>query len=170
MSDIVRWLLLYQYGGLWLDSTILVLRPLPKEIFEYSLFTRREQYKSFGADTGWSMFFIGARPGHKLFEFLSAMLLLYIRDHRSIMDMDYLMSDYIIGIAYNTYPEIRRDFGAIPVCGSLHSLKPSYLVEPYSAEKFDLHRGADWCKTSYRVNWGNKSLRGSVYEYICENF
>ena len=35
LSDIVRCCLLYKYGGVWLDSTILMCGPMPGECMEY---------------------------------------------------------------------------------------------------------------------------------------
>ena len=40
LSDIIRAALLYQYGGFWMDATLLVLKPLGRNILGYPLYTR----------------------------------------------------------------------------------------------------------------------------------
>ena len=37
-SDVVRLVLLYVYGGIWVDATIIFSSPLPKELLEQDFF------------------------------------------------------------------------------------------------------------------------------------
>lgn len=173
LSDLIRWLLLYQYGGLWIDATILVLKPLSRKIFEYPIYTKIEQtaYCGPGIDLRWTIYFMGGHPGHMLFQFLSTVFLVYLKEHESIMNVDYLMSDYSIGIAYNTYPNIKHDIAEIPRIKTARTLKNTQLVAQYDPEEFHFYtRDFDWCKLSYVMDWENSQQKGSVFEYICKNF
>lgn len=169
LSDIIRWMLLYQYGGLWLDSTILLMEPIEPEIFEYPLYTEKEMNESFGTGIHWTMIFIKAKPGHLLLQFLATMLVECLKDYESIMDLDYLLSDYCIGIAYNIFPEVKRDFDALPISGTMQLLKPDVLITPYAPEKLETFKGRKWAKTTYKIEWGASPKEGSVHEYICKN-
>ena len=62
LSDILRMGLLYKYGGLWLDATILVTKKIPEEIFESKYFTVKAGLdpKCYGVSLRrWTGFFAG---------------------------------------------------------------------------------------------------------------
>ena len=44
MSDLIRTELLVQYGGLWLDATVLLTAPVPEYVFEKNLFMYTHSY------------------------------------------------------------------------------------------------------------------------------
>lgn len=70
LSDMIRSALLYKYGGFWMDSTLMVLNPLDKEILNYSLYTRNLPETQYCSNAMWAGWFLYAKPGNKLFQFL----------------------------------------------------------------------------------------------------
>ncbi len=98
LSDIIRWMLLYQYGGLWMDATILLVKPVKEEIFDYPIYTLAGQMDYCGTDMMWTIPFMAAKPGEKLFRFLTCGFFDHLKEHDTVMEVDYLMSDYMIGI------------------------------------------------------------------------
>lgn len=61
-SDVIRAALLYKYGGIWLDSTILLTEALPTAFWDYDIFTIRE--------FRYCLPFMGGKPGQKFYRFL----------------------------------------------------------------------------------------------------
>ena len=84
LSDIIRAALLYKYGGFWLDATLLILKPLPKEILEYSLYTRTLPETQYCTNVVWADWFLYAKSGNKLFQFLEEAFFYYFSVHDSI--------------------------------------------------------------------------------------
>jgi len=58
-SDILRTALLYEHGGLWIDSTVFVSKQIPNCIFKTHLFSQKENEKEFIAKRRWATFIIG---------------------------------------------------------------------------------------------------------------
>lgn len=119
LSDIIRMLLLRDYGGLWLDSTILCTKDIPAEIFDYSFYTLRLKdhglkEQDFLISHGrWSIFAIGAEKGKLLFELVSWMLQEYWKTHTEIVD--YFLTDYCINRCYEEVGIIREEVDRLPV-------------------------------------------------------
>lgn len=100
-SDIIRANILFQRGGLWLDSTIYLTSDIPKEIFE------REFYSLKGADINdksianrrWTSFLIGGRAGNEVCKCLSIAFENYWSKHnRSVA---YLLLDFCLDAIYD---------------------------------------------------------------------
>ncbi len=178
LSDIIRWMLLYQYGGLWMDATILLVKPVKEEIFDYPIYTLAGQMDYCGTDMMWTIPFMAAKPGEKLFHFLTCGFFDHLKEHDTVMEVDYLMSDYMIGIAYNTYPDVREKMRAIPQVRAKRVFKNTLLIEPYDAERFQAYmREADWLKMTWYKHDGAKEKQvedrgteGTLYDFICKNF
>jgi hypothetical protein len=104
-SDILRMALLAEYGGLWLDATILVtdtIQPL-----SVPFFTIKREYG--GEDVPrrqWTGFCIGGVRNNILFTFAKEFFYEYWK--RNNYMIDYFLIDYTIAIAYNTIPRIKQ--------------------------------------------------------------
>lgn len=100
-SDYVRTKILYEYGGVWMDSTILV-ESEPKVIFDnsYSFVTIKgikDYNHKFVAKDKWAIYCIGGAKKQKIFKFLNEGISWYIlKGHLP----DYFLIDYLLDIAY----------------------------------------------------------------------
>ena len=71
-SDIVRMMLLSQYGGFWMDATLFCSRTIPEEtITDRPFYTCKKQWNSGTPSHGlWSGWMIGGVPGFRFFRFM----------------------------------------------------------------------------------------------------
>ena len=97
-SDVIRASLLYKYGGIWLDSTILLTEPLPLEFWDYDVFTIREFH--------YCLPFMGGKSGQKFYRFLMEGFFYYYGNYE--YTKYYLLVTYLLDIAMNKYPDIQE--------------------------------------------------------------
>lgn len=45
LSDIIRFLLLEKYGGLWLDATVFTAKEIPENYFDYDFFSQHTKWQ-----------------------------------------------------------------------------------------------------------------------------
>ena len=135
-SDILRMSLLYEHGGLWLDSSILVTKLIPESVFKKQLFTRKgEQEGYFVSECRWSGFLIGGGKGCIVFDFIKKMFFEYWRKENDLID--YFLIDYCMAVAYESNPEIKRLIDDIPFNNpQLHKIC-RILNDPFDQKKFD---------------------------------
>lgn len=94
-SDILRFGLLSNYGGVWIDSTMFVCDYIFNE-FDDAIFN------SCYRNHGWSSFFMGGKP-NKLFSFVYDLLIKYSQDYDKFIN--YFLINYFVDIACNYFKE-----------------------------------------------------------------
>ena len=142
LSDIVRVGLLSRYGGIWLDSTILLTDTIPDSYMDYDLFTRHiPSTKNFSVANGrWSGYFWVTNKTHSfLFELLYAFYLKYWAEHDQIIT--YLILDYMLDIAYRHYPRVKKSIDQIP----FNNVKMKELQERFN-DDYDEQIWQEICK------------------------
>lgn len=99
-SDILRFNLLYNYGGLWIDSTVFCSSNLGKNYFGniytsggYDFVQSRKLYFA-----KWTEFLIGGKSHNELFQFMNTFFRVYWRQNKYLID--YLLVDYGLAYAY----------------------------------------------------------------------
>ena len=111
LSDIIRTSLLAKYGGLWIDSTYWVTRPL--NIDGYKFFSIRQNRFSGGiSDFRWAPSCLGTGESWYVFEFLRDCLLTHIQLHPT--NVTYLLIDHVINIAHDEFPEFGQLVDNLP--------------------------------------------------------
>ena len=127
---------LEKHGGLWLDSTVYTASPIPEDYFRYPFFSQHTAWQKtcFVQHNLYHGFIIGSLPHAKLVSFAREMFLGYWQKHDTLID--YLMIDYILMIAYSTFPDIKDEIDGLP-----HSSERLYdlvhlLDKPYEEEAF----------------------------------
>lgn len=100
LSDIMRVFLIAKNGGLWLDSTIYVSRPIPASYFEKSLFSLHTTYKKtpFVQNDRIHCFVLGGLKQSYIFQYIREFLSTYWKENDVIID--YYLLDYSIMLAY----------------------------------------------------------------------
>ena len=124
-SDIIRVCLLYEHGGLWLDSTVLLTAPLqslPQICSQFGFWTPKDDgvilelcFKARNwivRENRWLTFCIYLSKHNILAEFLRIVFFLYVKSKNHFID--YFLFDYFISIAYDTLPEIRIMIDSVP--------------------------------------------------------
>ena len=149
-ADVIRINLLEKYGGLWVDSTILVTEPLEnyKKFWKLPFFTQKFTNeknnnhpitKGFGAYSSygrWGTFIQGSSVIHNPFYvFVKDFLNEYWRDFDEVID--YVLMDFIFDIAYSNIPAVKKEMDDCPINNeNVWTLSP-YLNAPYAQFPYD---------------------------------
>lgn len=107
-SDIIRFSLLSEQGGIWIDATILVLQKMDDQLLNNSLITLKsnnyEPYTSISKGL-WTTFFIGLPKESISACFIRDCLYSYWKNEDKVFD--YYLLDYIILLAYKKIPTFK---------------------------------------------------------------
>ena len=151
-SDIVRMYLLSRYGGMWIDATVLVTRDIPEEFFSRSYCTVRRptNLREYNVSLRrWCISVQSAWPECPLCEFVLDMWLEYWKDYNFLAD--YVMTDYFFALAYETLPECRMLFEAVPLGNYAFDDVRPLLASRWEQEKFDaMNRDTQFFKLTYK--------------------
>lgn len=154
-SDIIRVLLLYQYGGIWADATIFLTDVIPESYFTNEFTTIGEDDEWYIGRGKWSIWFIGCHAGNLLMKFIYQMLCEYWKEKKywinylmvySIMDIGYKKIEKIKNIL-NLYTSSNRKALVI-------NRKYNYPTNPNEMEQFLKQQTIH--KLSWRW-WGNQN-------------
>ncbi|MBR4151731.1 MAG: hypothetical protein IKT98_02090 [Selenomonadaceae bacterium] len=161
-SDVIRINLLEKYGGLWLDSTILVTEPLEnhKNLLEKPFFTQRFNKEKNYRDNfshhvtygRWAGFIQGTSVIHNpLFTFEKEFYNEYWREYDEVID--YLLMDFMMILAYENIPAVKKEIDDIPINNTnVHNLFPR-LHDSYSNFPFDkIFADTFLYKLTYKAN------------------
>lgn len=137
LSDIIRFHLLEKYGGLWLDATIFVSSPIPREYYGlifYSQHTKPQEMTCWVQNNAYHIFVIGSRPHAKLVSFTKDMFLEYWETHNTAVD--YLCTDYFFYLAMQEFPEIKAEIDSLPYSSERLYDLVKVLNKPYDESYF----------------------------------
>ncbi len=166
LSDFIRASLLYKYGGVWLDATVLLLEKLPEECWELPLYSWRsdkiDNMTLFGSEFKWTTWFLTAQKGSALYQFIMEAFLYYFSVYNRI---DYYFTlDFFISIGINILEGVSEQFLNIPYNNETAARLIGHLNEPYSEEKF-----RQYCEGSFlqKLSWHrNDYPKGSIFDYL----
>lgn len=115
ISDIIRCALLSRYGGMWIDATVYVTKPIPKNISdEYTFFTiRTGGYTTDPSHGRWTTFYMFAQPQTLLFLFVDSVMQEYFKHYKHVFD--YVLQDYVISLASDLLPECLETLELVPI-------------------------------------------------------
>ena len=137
LSDIIRFHLLEKYGGLWLDATIFVSSPIPREYYDfifYSQHTKPQEMTCWVQNNAYHIFVIGSQPHAKLVSFTKDMFLEYWETHNTAVD--YLCTDYFFYLAMQEFPEIKAEIDSLPYSSERLYDLVKVLNKPYDESYF----------------------------------
>lgn len=168
-SDMIRAGFLYKYGGIWLDSTILLTETLPIDFWDYDIFTIRE--------FRYCLPFMGGKSGQKFYRFLMEGFFYYYKNYESTKY--YLLVTYLLDIAMNKYPDIRETYNKLPEkswgisnISNFDSLS-YHMNEKYTSEVYHKYmEGIYIHKLQRRFDRFGENIHDSdnIYHYILSEF
>ena len=170
LSDIIRFALLSQHGGLWLDSTIFVADRIPEEIFTAEFFTVRQPLthrSKYVAQDRWTIFLLAAQKGNLLCRFVFDFILEYYRTQEYLIN--YFLTDYTIKLAYDEIPQCRKLLDAVPVMeNDLYRLENKMNVKWDPAEFEEIKANALFSKLSWRKEGRERTFSGeeTIYGHL----
>lgn len=164
-SDILRASLLYEHGGLWIDSTVFVARPIEEEWFSTPYFSGKAPYDSkFINRCLYTGFLIGSVKNAPWFHFLQEFLYDYWKSRTTLLD--YLLIDYALMLAYDHIPSIREDVrsGIMPT-EHIHTLE-AIRNDPYHEERYkEMVQTCPFFKMSYKLPSMENTKDGKLTYY-----
>lgn len=157
-SDIIRFNLLYQYGGIWMDATLFVSPYATLEMFEGDFFSlnhppiRSEQIERTVGDFKWAGFFLAGKKGKPYFKHIRDLYIYYVCKYPVFIH--YLMMDYFILSEYESNHEFKELVDRLPI------LAPAERVWFLRDHAHDLFDEKEWeevlkttpiMKTTYKI-------------------
>ncbi|MDK9681670.1 capsular polysaccharide synthesis protein [Lactiplantibacillus argentoratensis] len=114
-SDIIRFELLAQYGGIWLDATIMLTSDLPSIAEESQFYTiHHGQFSDWHVSLGkWSTFCIASGKGNPMMAHMRDMNRAYWQKYD--YSVCYLLIDCFIAIAYDRWAYFREIMDTVPL-------------------------------------------------------
>lgn len=106
-------------GGVWIDATVLMTKPLSASVFEYPFFVIKGQSPVGGIDPRWLAidewedYFMAGQPHSLHFKFLQRCLVEYYKSYDLILD--YLLLNHFAKMGRELVPAIKKGYDSIPV-------------------------------------------------------
>ena len=173
-SDIIRFSLLYQYGGIWMDATLFVSPYATLEMFDGDFFTlnhppiHTDKIERAIGDFKWAGFFLAGKKGKPYFKHIRDLYLYYVRKYPVFIH--YLMMDYFILSEYKCNPYFESLVDRLPI------LAPAERVWFLRDHAHDLFDEKEWeevlkttpiMKTTYKIK-KEEVLPGSYLDQLLQ--
>lgn len=134
-SDMLREKLIYEYGGIWFDATVLIHKPFPKEYFRMPLYTCKGKEYHFESYSQWSLWCMGGVKGNDFYKFLFDLFNEYYKYNDKIkyyLTVDYFIKAamiYVDGVSdlYKNIPINNENADKLAIC-----LKEDYSIQLYN--------------------------------------
>ena len=166
-SDIVRYCLLYKYGGTWIDSTVLMTGAIPEEITKQKLFMfsilRGTRHSRQSLTANW---FIHAKKGNAIMKDIINLNFEYWKKENKLLH--YFINYFFFTLAVRHDKKAKKIFNKMPYYPERLILYPK-LKEPYDINIFnELIKKDDFPihKITYKLK---KKYPGSLFEYLSKN-
>lgn len=154
-SDIIRMMLLAEYGGIWLDSTIFLKNEIPEEVYNFKFYSNKLNNGSdeFVSECKWSAFFLCSAPQNLLVCFVRDIFLEYWKNYEELIT--YLFIDYVILIGYIYIKSINNYIECIPENNiNLYELINN-INNKYTKEKYECITKDTWL---FKLSWKHKFI------------
>lgn len=151
-SDLLRVCLLYEYGGIWIDATVFLTKPISKEIYKYKLFTvKHNLYSDFHICKGlWSTSFLASGKNSSVMKFIKDFFFEYWKEENYVIT--YLLFDCIISLGYENINFIKQEFNNIPTNNINFFEIEKNISKIYDEKVFNIKKSKTYIyKTSYKI-------------------
>lgn len=164
-SDILRENLLYNHGGIWMDSTIYMTAPFSEEMYEYEYYSIKGAFDEWE----WTGFFQATGKGNIFAKVVSHLFNCYWKEHDCLIS--YLLIDCFFYMTRKHSLEINLMINNLPKKdSSIFRLNDFYLDKQYNNCIFEeIKRISNIHKLSYKYPHyeeidGNKTIWGYLIE------
>lgn len=144
-SDIIRFALLYLYGGFWVDATVWLTKPFPKWLLDSRYWTVRNPQPKYTISVSrykWASFLLYVnKAGDDFPKIVLALMLLYVEKHNHFVD--YLLLDYCMELA-TKQNAVRIDWNKIN-----NSNTHLYELIKHINNTFDYNEWSRWGKDTF---------------------
>ncbi len=157
LADLIRVSVLAEYGGVWIDATDLITRPLPSEVFGCPIYNPKgicadylHRFVTVDA-TLWQSYFLGGCKGNVTYPFIRDCLIYYWECYDT--DIDYFLFNYIARIARDQIPACAWEFDQIPPNNFLCEMLEDELEKPVAYFPGQAERYLDGDTWLYKLTW-----------------
>lgn len=154
-SDILRFALLSQNGGAWMDATIFCSEAINPDLFNCELYSiKNSNYDKFNiARRKWTAYFWFAKQNsyftRRVFQFFCN----YWEKYDTLID--YFLVDHIIYFLYNNDPECKKMLDSIPVNNPNVSFLQDQLSSIYDTDKWNSLKENTYF---FKLDWKSKIM------------
>lgn len=167
-SDILRFNLLRNHGGLWIDSTVFCTSNIRKKFSKFYTSGGYSNPYNFYISSKWTGFLMGGNKNNPLFIFMDEFFRLYWKTHKYLID--YFLIDYALNYAYlYNIGGFKKYVNSIAYKNNphLHDLQ-KVLNMPYNNKLFNkLKSNTKFFKLSYKMKFKNN--KNTFYYKIVSN-
>lgn len=170
-SDILRFMLLQEYGGLWIDSTVYVSNQVPQKVFQQPFYSQKTNDSFFKiryvSESRWASWLMFVRPHSPIFDYCTPLLLYYVKNFDCFID--YYLIDYLIDLAYSNNQYVRQLIDCLEINNEGAFLLNEVINNEFNKEKFEqikkdtLFNKLDWHRNLQGLTVDNKI---TYYEYL----
>lgn len=166
-SDILRFALMSKHGGIWIDSTYLILNKLPEHLFTKDFFTlssKLETFKKWIPEGKWSGNFMKFNHGDPTPTIIYQCFLNYWKNNDYLID--YFLIDFIIKVNYLYNSRFKFQVDQNLALADHIFLMSEILLKPISKQN-DLRLKQDKVKIyklSHRVDASANNINDTYYE------
>ena len=158
-SDIIRFSLLYQYGGIWMDATLFVSPYATVDMFKGDFFSlnhppiHADEIERAIGDFKWSSFFLAGKKEKSYFKHIRDLYIYFIRKYPVFIH--YLMMDYFILSEYELNDEFKDLVDELPVLAPAERV---WFLRDHANDIFDENvwtevlKTTPIMKTTYKIN------------------
>ena len=170
-SDIIRVSLLYEYGGIWIDSTTFLTREFDNKFYNYNFYTvKHNLFSDFHVCRGkWALHFLVSSKGNQFMKYLKDFLLEYWKKEKWIIH--YFLLDDIIAIGYDYLNFVKDEIDNVPINNTDIYKLCNIINEPYNQQIFDqINLNTYIHKLTYKMNFvEKKDNKYTFYHEIMKN-
>ncbi len=169
-SDLLRVNLLINYGGIWIDSTMLMTGSLPEDIMKGDLFVFKSNYQfEYHKEIGSSTFIYVHSPQNEILKRTLLGLYLYWDEHESLEY--YSLFHCLFAIAVSANEKTRAMYEEVPFyCAFYNIALQTEMFEEYDSKRFDYLKSLSFVqKLTYKFD-AEKDIRHTNYEHIIQSY
>lgn len=171
-SDILRYFLVLNYGGMWIDSTIYVSSPILEEQLNaqyYTMKMHRELCPHEACEGLWTNFCFAAQAGSELCAFVCKALCFFGGKNYPIPD--YVFLDYILMAGYNNNPAIKYLVDDVHYNNEYVWVLKDVLEEVWNEKKYlDITKNNMFHKLAHQVLYRKEvNSEKTFYGVLCKN-
>lgn len=161
-SDIIRAELLRKYGGVWIDATVLCVKPVDLRTQSDPFFTvKAHESSDYYTLRRWTGFFIGDTKNSLLFDFMAESFRYYWEKENDLIV--YLLIDYLIAIAYDQFDSVRKNIDSVPVTNTKLWSMLRKMNTPYDEKEWkSIIASTNFFKLSYKDEFNGGPLAEAI--------
>lgn len=153
LSDYVRVSLLARYGGVWIDSTMLLTEDIPEQCLcdEFWTIKNVENISDNVSRSRWNIQFLSSTTTHnRLFEAMRVLWEQYWE--KADGGIEYFMTDYLVALIYEGDPGVRRMVDGVAPSNEKLYLLGAKINDTFDADEWEAMReNMGMFKLSYKL-------------------